>query len=326
MSKIHHEALAAAARDALKAPSVFNTQPWRWRIDGDALELRADHDRQLTVADPQGRLLLLSCGASLHHARVALAAAGWSTQVRRFVEAFTDRILARVYLLAAREVTAEDRELHKAIARRRTDRRPFGDDPVPEEALRSVTAAAEAEGVRVHRVHPGEVATLAIAAADAGANEMANPDYVNELMRWTNRPEWSSDGVPASTAVRRGPRRVPVRDLAVEPVTGMPVEPGGDRGSAYLVLYGEGQEAQDWLRAGEALSAVLLTAVSLGLSVAPISDVIEVHHTRERLSRLLDGSGQAYVVVRIGTGRSATEIAEAPRRKADDVIDGLPLW
>ena len=90
MSKIHHDALAAAARDALQAPSVFNTQPWRWRIDGDALELRADRDRQLTVADPDGRLLLLSCGAALHHVRVALAAAGWGVRVRRLVETFAD--------------------------------------------------------------------------------------------------------------------------------------------------------------------------------------------------------------------------------------------
>jgi len=36
MSKIQHEVLAAAAQDALKAPSPSNTQPWPWRFDGYA--------------------------------------------------------------------------------------------------------------------------------------------------------------------------------------------------------------------------------------------------------------------------------------------------
>jgi len=75
--------LEAAAEAALRAPSVFNTQPWRWRVTGDALELSADPDRRLAVTDPDGRLLLISCGTALHHARTALAAAGWSATVER---------------------------------------------------------------------------------------------------------------------------------------------------------------------------------------------------------------------------------------------------
>src|SRR5262245_54922876 len=68
--------LARAALAALVAPSILNSQPWRWRIDADLAQLRADHGRQLTTLDPQGRLLTLSCGVALHHAVVALSAAG----------------------------------------------------------------------------------------------------------------------------------------------------------------------------------------------------------------------------------------------------------
>ena len=74
------ETLTAAAAAAGYAPSILNTQPWRWRLGPGRLELFAERARQLTVSDPQGRLLTISCGAALHHARTALAAAGWSAQ------------------------------------------------------------------------------------------------------------------------------------------------------------------------------------------------------------------------------------------------------
>ncbi len=319
MSKIHHDVLTAAAQDALRAPSVLNTQPWRWRIDADVLELHADRDRQLPVADPGGRLLLLSCGATLHHARIAMAAAGWSAQVRRMADTFTDDLLARILVGAPKQSSADERAMHQAIDRRRTDRRPFGDEPVPPEAVQKLVAAAEAEQTKLHRVPIGQMPILAIAAA-AGDAEMSDPQYRGELMRWANRPSWSGDSVPADTIVRRVPRRVPVRELTMPPQEGMTVQPGGDRGAAYFVLFGDGDDAPDWLRAGEALSAVLLTAVALGLSVAPISDVIEVAHPRELVRGLLAGRGHPYIVLRCGLGGPTEDLATAPRRDPAEVI------
>jgi nitroreductase len=66
--------LVAAADAARLAPSIHNTQPWRWVVRGDRLELFAAPERQLHEQDPRGRLMQLSCGAALHHALVALAA------------------------------------------------------------------------------------------------------------------------------------------------------------------------------------------------------------------------------------------------------------
>ena len=316
MSEIEYRALEAAARDALLAPSVFNTQPWQWRISGNALELRADWSRRLTATDPDGHSLVLSCGAALHHARISLLAAGWKVSVDRV----HGEALARICLLEPGPVDPVAVVLREAIHRRRTDRRPFADDPVPVEALNALGEAAAAEGVRLHRVGMDQMPMLAIAASLAGAEESSNPGYRLELMRWTNRPEWSEDGVPPSTAVRKVPRRVPVREFAMSPQEGIPVEPGGDRGAAYLILYGDAVDTADWLRAGEALSAVLLTAVSCGLAVAPLTDVLEVEHPRELVQGLLREGGMPYALVRCGYPVDPTPLATAPRRSAGDVI------
>src|SRR3954469_19724852 len=68
---------------ATRAPSIHNTQPWRWRLDGDVLELRADRARQLRQLDPDGRSLLISCGGALYLAELGLAARGWAVEVSR---------------------------------------------------------------------------------------------------------------------------------------------------------------------------------------------------------------------------------------------------
>jgi nitroreductase len=322
MSGINHDDLESVARDALRAPSVLNTQPWTWRVDGEELLLCADRDRQLTTADPEGRLLLLSCGAALHHARVSLAARGYAPQVRRMVSSFDDDLLARITVGEARPASQAELAMHEAIERRRTDRRPFGDEPVPAEALLDLQEAAEGEGAYLHRVRYDQMPMLAIAAAQAGAQEMADTDYRAELLRWTNRPEWSGDGVPPSAAVQRVPRRVPVRELAVAPKEGMAVPPGGDVGAAYLIVYGDGDEPRDWLVAGEAVSAVLLAATSLDLAMAPISDVIEVIHPRELVTSLLPEAGHPYLVLRCGYAVGA-ELQPSPRRDPGEAITGL---
>jgi hypothetical protein len=198
---------------------------------------------------------------------------------------------------------------------------------VPDEAIARLVAAAEGEGVHLHRLDLDHIPTLAIAVAAADAQEMADPAYRSELIRWSNRPQWSGDGVPAGTTVNPARRRVPVRTLAMEPNRGMPVPNSGDRGSAYLVLYGEDDTAPGWLSAGVGLSAVLLTIVTFGLSAAPMSDVIEVDRTRAMVRGLLPGAGAgaAYIVIRCGTGRPATDLPAAPRRDPFDVIHNLPV-
>ena len=74
MSGTDTDALVAAAEAALRAPSIFNSQPWRWHVTADELELLTDPDRQLPVVDPEHMMSTLSCGIALHHARTALSA------------------------------------------------------------------------------------------------------------------------------------------------------------------------------------------------------------------------------------------------------------
>ncbi|SBT39202.1 Acg family FMN-binding oxidoreductase [Micromonospora auratinigra] len=316
--------LEAAARQSLHAPSVFNTQPWRWRVTRDALELRADPDRRLATTDPDGRLLTLSCGAALHHARLSLAAVGWAVTVDRFPDPADPALLARLRATGPADLDVAAGRLVEAIPRRRTDRRAYGDRPVPEAVLSRLRDAVEAEAAHLHVVRPDQMPMLAVSTGRAADAELADPAYREELHRWTNRPPESGDGVPTATAVRPAPRRVPLRDHAPGGAAGLSAGADFDRGAAYVIVFGDRDEPDAWLRGGEALSALLLTATAEGLATAPISDAIELAWPRRMMRDLLAGIGEPYLVVRVGWG-PAEELPPAPRRAPTDVIEVDPL-
>lgn len=312
--------LEQAARAAQHAPSVLNTQPWSWRIDREALELFADEDRRVDSIDRDGRLLLLSCGAALHHARTYLAAAGWSATVERLPDPARPDLLARIR--PGRPVPPDPAAVRLAavISRRRTDRRAFDDRPVTDTELTRLRRAVEAEGSYLHTVRPDQVPVLGIATEIAATAELADPAYRADLHRWTGRPAHTGDGVPPTTAVKPELRRVPVRDYFPDATAELDAGAAHDRGAAYVILYGTGDQPADLLRGGEALSALLLLATADGLATAPLSDAVEAPWPRRLLRGLLAGIGQPFLSVRLGYRHDSTPVPAAPRRNLRDVI------
>lgn len=185
---------------ACRAPSLHNSQPWRWVADGAHLHLFADPKRLLQAADPSGRELLLSCGAVLDHLRVAMAAAGWDTHTARFPEADEPDHLARLDFARIPTPSDAQRQRAEAIPRRRTDRLPFA---VPRNwaALESQLASViGAHGVILGVVPDDARQQLAEASRLTEALRRNDPTYQSELRWWTS-PFELDQGVPPSSRV-----------------------------------------------------------------------------------------------------------------------------
>ena len=291
-------ALAEAAGMAGHAPSVHNTQPWRWTVLPDALELRVVQDRRLSAMDPEGRLLAISCGAALHHARVALAAEGWTAVVERMPDPARPDLLAR--LTGFTHTGADPNAMHlvQCMQVRHTDRRPVSDEPIPDAALDEIDRAANREGVNLQILDDTQKIQLASAAQQAAAVEAGNPELLQELAYWTSRAG-TGTGLPPEVLPEQAPQTtVPGRDFG-RPGT-LPVGPGHDRAAAYAILWGSEDEPDSWLRAGEALSAAWLTATRLGVSLLPLSGVVEVDGTRQAIRHILSDLGFPYLSMRLG--------------------------
>jgi nitroreductase len=296
---------------AVLAPSVHNTQPWRFEPDGDVVVIRADRDRQLGYLDPSGRQLHVSCGAAVEFGYLAARAVGRSCDVELLPDRGNLDVLAMLKLGPAEPATAEETALADAIAVRYTDRGPYSDRPVPGEVVADATRRAGQLGVWVRDVSGPEDrgAVIAVLAA-AEQTEASDPRYVEELARWNDAGQ-AEVGMPAEATADQFPSDrvsdVPLRDFSG---ADRHPRPGGDHEAMpptverdLLLLMGtEYDDELSWLRAGRALGWLLLRAASAGVSAQPLGQAIDLPHGRDRLRRDLGLLGHPQFVLRLGYG------------------------
>jgi hypothetical protein len=88
--------LASCVRTAALAPSLHNSQPWRFRLVDGGVEVHADRTRQLEVLDPSGRELLVSVGAAVFTLRLAIRCEGRIPAVEIFPDPARPDLVALV--------------------------------------------------------------------------------------------------------------------------------------------------------------------------------------------------------------------------------------
>jgi hypothetical protein len=313
---LHDAALLAAG-----APSIHNTQPWRWRTGPDRLDLFLAHDRLLPYTDPVARLAVLSCGASLHHARMELAAAGAHCVVDRLPAPDDPGHLARLRIDRRTSPDPSARWLAEAAGHRRTDRRMRPALPLDTHKLGSIAAATRRVGAELTPIPTRRLTVLAV-AMDAARDAMAvTPGLRAERSGWIGGPRLSRAGVPDSALAAD-----PLWPQGVHRDLGRPgrtlISDTHHRAAVFAVLHGGGDERMDWLRAGEALSAGWLTATALEVSVLPLSAVIEVPDSRMAIRQLTDGDGCPYLVLRFAAAVPAADRNRpTPRLPVSAVVD-----
>jgi hypothetical protein len=310
---------------ANRAPSVHNSQPWRWRIGPSSIHLFADPERALPATDPEGRDLRLSCGAALHHLRVAFLAAGLRTTVHRLPDPAQPELLAAVETHPGRPTPA-DLALARAMDNRRSDRRMFSSWPVPSEMLTHLVRTAADEGALL-KVLDRESDRYAVARLieQAAVEQSLAPDMAQETAEWTGRSAGAREGVPAANVPAEPAGTVPVRAFAAGEQEQSLLGRYESDGTVLALLATPGDGAVDQLRAGEALSAVLLGATHFGLATDPISQPLEVGTTRAQLqAAVLGGAAAPQMLLRLGWAPMSTiPVPRTGRRPLADTIDAL---
>jgi nitroreductase len=306
--------LAAAAR----APSVHNTQPWRFAVKTHAIDLYADPARKLRQ-DRAGREMLISCGAALFGLRLAVRGLGYLPAVSLFPEPSRLGLLARVTLGPKAPPTALERRMLAALPHRHTHRGAFDPGPVPAGLLAALQHDALAEGATLALIDsPGRYAKLAALVAEAARMQTLNPAAREETLRWSRAPgSPARDGVPAAAFAPAGaaaPGRLAQRDFDQGRHLGLLPGPGPDdpppAATAVLVTPGDGRA--DWLRAGQALNRVLAHAATEWVSASLHTQPLEFPAIREIIRTRLALPGAVQMVLQFGPTRSSMSAARRP--------------
>ncbi|MGS2810497.1 Acg family FMN-binding oxidoreductase [Nocardia sp. MW-W600-9] len=294
------ETVDEAVRVAGRAPSLHNTQPWRWSFDGQTMRLFSVPERMLPSTDTSGRQMLLSCGIALDHFRVAMAAAGWRSSITRFPDPNRRVHLATISFQRADFVTDADLTRADAISRRRTDRRPFLAPPAwtdVESVLRASFSPADAVlDVLADDSRPA----LAHAARASAAIRRYDAGYQAELHWWTGH-EFAAEGVPPQALpTPEDHRRVGVdRSFPAFPDSAPESGPDVDH-SMVLVLTTDGDSPEEVLRCGEVVSTLLLECTLLGLATCPLTNLTELPHGRAAIDELTGRAGKPQILIRTG--------------------------
>ena len=320
------DVIERAVELACRAPSLHNSQPWRWVADGTVLHLFADPSRIGRHTDSTGREVIISCGAVLDHLRIAMAAAGWQAAIDRYPDPSNRDHLACVEFHRMPLITPDQRDRARAIGQRRTDRLAFA-APLRwglfEPVLRAIVDSSVADLDVID-----DSGRPALAAASRLSEERRSHDslYQAELSWWTGRSGSQNEGIPAPALVSESEaERVDVARTTF-PTSGHGRRRAGierDR-SMILVLSTYDDSPGNALRCGEVLSSILLECTVAELATCTLTHMIEVHASREAVRRLTGRIAEPQLLIRVGRAlpsRHDPPPPATPRRALSDVLE-----
>jgi nitroreductase len=301
-----------------RAPSVNNTQPWRFEVGEQAAELYADTSRQL-LEDPAGREMLISCGAALYGLRLGVRSLGYRTEVELFPG---PALLARVRPGPAAPMTPDERKMLQAAPHRHTHRGPFEPGPLPAGLLARLRDDVAAEGatLSVVETEPARRKLMAILAAWSRVQELYPASRTGiqsraETARWTREAgSQARDGVPAHAfpaAAGRDPGQLPQRDFDLGRGWGL-LPSGGPPAPVTALLVTSGDHQVEWLRAGQGLQRLLLRAASHWVFASLQTQPLLEASVRARIQSGLDLPGVPLMLLQLGRARTTHPTARRP--------------
>ena len=304
-------------RYAILAPSFRNTQPWRFELAGNVVHLFADRSRQQAIADPTARELYLSLGCALENLLAAAEHFGFRHDVTYCPWSVEGPAASVAFTHGGQRSAARAGITLEAIVRRHNDNGRHLPAPVPDEVRARLAACCVEPDLRLYLTDDHffrrwvDELTL-----EADRLEFASPAYRDELGDWIGR------GTLGAPLVVSKLTRLAVKHLDLGEAVAA-VDQNRLKSAPLLGIVGStDDDPGSQLRSGQLFERVWLTATGMGLSVHPLSSILQVPGLRKALAELLP---EAKVVpqhlFRLGyTPTNRAEPRHTPRREVDEVV------
>ncbi|PJI92089.1 nitroreductase family protein [Yoonia maricola] len=310
-------------RFASLAANSHNTQPWKFLINEDTVNILPDFLRSTPAVDPDDHHLYISLGCAAENLVVAARASGRSTETTTHRDEAGDTFIR----IALGEGEVTDTMLSDAIPKRQSTRSEYDGTTLSDAELDQLAEAATREGVHFHLITQRMKLDQALEFIQVGnAAQMDDPAFVDELKSWIRFSSKTSiekaDGLSApSTGNPSSP------DWLGPIVFGFAFRKKAETAklarhlasSAGLVVFvADDETPEGWINVGRSFERFALMATALGLCHAHMNMPIEAASIRPEFAKWLGIEGRRPdLVVRFGRGEP---MPMSLRRPVEDVI------
>lgn len=301
---------------AILAPSSHNTQPWRFRLRGESVDIAADPDRWLRVADADQRELYASVGCAIENLAVAARHFGLEAHVEYLEPGLEHMTVARVRLAGGERAPGGDPPgLFEAILSRHTNRKTYEERAIPREDLLHLSESGTLERTRAYltssKIIRRRVDELTVRA---DALQFADPAWREELGYWLGAGAFGQRWLVAKLA------RLAVKHLNLARQT-------AHRDAEILlsapslgVLWTRRKDAIGHVQSGRAFERLWLTAEARGIRLHPMNQVLQIPELKHELIKTTSLQGvHPEICFRLGYAPPASE--HTPRRPLEDVLE-----
>jgi len=305
-------------RYAILAPSGHNSQPWKFKLSDDSIEVWPDFERKRNVVDPENRELYISLGCAAKNIEIAANCWGMMYDKTYRIEE-KDGLGVIIFKFKNGVKDGCDRELFEAIQKRQTNRGEYEIRPLDKEIKMPSGEEVNTKMIR-DKVQKKELSELIYTSNKVW---FKTKELVEELDYWLQDDIKSgSDGVPtgalniyklaanvkyflakdSEAAVKKAERE---RKLAME-------------ASGLVVIETKMDGVKHWIIAGEIYEELALNLVKNNLAHAFFNTVIELRTQRMKLAKMLDIKGQPQMFIRVGYPKE--KFVHSSRRGIEEVI------
>jgi hypothetical protein len=306
-------------RYATLAANGHNTQPWKFAVQENMIEIHPDYTRRLMAVDPNDRELWISLGCALENLLVAARAAGYAPEVT-----YPDSMdFIHIHLT---EDTPQSSPLFGAIPLRQNTRSEYDRRPINSNDLNQVQALPLEPGITLHFfTSPNDLETVLEYVNQGDLSQYADKAFLDELIHWLrfNKQEAlaSLDGLYTRCSGNpEGPRWLgQILVASTKPQQQADTDAKKLRTSSGAVVIASGSEDKTaWVRTGQVYERMALMMTSLNIKLAFLNQPIEMANVRGQFQSAMGlGNTLSQLLVRFG---HADPMPRSLRRPVEQVL------
>lgn len=310
---------------AIKAPSGHNTQPWKFENIENGIIIHPDFKRALPVVDADNYELYVSLGCALENMLIAGKQKGYSYKV-----SYPEQSGSSILIDLTKDETGNIAPdlLFNEISKRQVTKTKYNDKPLSDDVLKQVGSCFNFEGISMlifeSKKKFEKIIPLIIEANNLQFN---NRDFLNELVHWIrfskNEAEKKKDGIWSATMGMPGLGRF-FGSLVMKNFVKSKSEEKRlidllEHTSGLAIFISDTNNAEAWVKTGQAFQRFGLTTTHLGVSHAHLNMPCEEVTVRQKFAKALGVEG-CHPLLLIRYGYADKKMPYSYRRNFKDVV------